>query len=219
MWGPHEADQRPTQPSTLPLAGISCFIGTPMKHQDARHQAPQGTFPSCPQNFVVLFPFRPLICLKNIFTLLTLENVPEKCCLLPPTDVLLGGVSQVAYAVWSMVSASVGTVPLFHEGQCFPVSRAFSQLPPFRKRWSKIKQPPLCQSYLPCGLVPRPLASCSYCCGTTVVGGRKGGGRYLIIEGKDRLFYIGCLIPQCIICTRKDSIPGFVFLLHFELVG
>lgn len=54
------------------------------------HQAPQGTFPSCPQNLVVLFPSRPLICLKNTFTLLTLENVPEKCLLLPPTDVLLG---------------------------------------------------------------------------------------------------------------------------------
>ena len=143
------------------------------------HQAPQGTFPSCPQDFVVLFPCRPLICLKNIFTLLTLKNVPEKCLLLPPTDILLGRIPQVAYAVWSMAPASVGTIPLFHEGQYFPVSEAFSQLPPFRKRWSKIKQPPLCQSYLPCGLVPRPLASCCYCSGTTVVGGSKGSGRLL----------------------------------------
>lgn len=86
-----------------------------------------------------------------------LENVPEKCLLLPPTTVVLG-------------RAPLGcTISLFHEGQYFPVSETFSQLPPFRKRWSKIKQPPLCQSYLPRGLVPWPLASCSYCCGTTMV--------------------------------------------------
>lgn len=116
------------------------------------------------------------------------------------------------YAVWKMAPASVGTIPLFHEGQYFLVSEAFSQLPPLRKRWSKIKQPPLCHSYLPCGLVPRLLASCSYCSGTTVIGGSKGSGRYLIIEGKDGLFYIGWFISQCIICTGKDSIPSSLVL-------
>lgn len=123
------------------------------------------------------------------------------------------------YAVWRMAQTSLGTIPLFHEGQYFPVSEAFSQLPPLRKRWSKVKCPPLCHSYFSRGLVSRPLASCSYCSGTTVVGGSKGSGRYLIIEGKGGLFYIGCLIPQCITCTGKDTIPVFVFLLHFELVG
>lgn len=115
--------------------------------------------------------------------------------------------------------ASVDTIPVFREKQYFPVFEAFSQLPPFRKQWSKINQPPLCQSYLPCGLVSRALASCNYCCGTAVVGDSKDSGRYLITEGKDGLFYIGCLIPSCIIHAGKDSIPGFVLLLHFELVG
>lgn len=109
-----------------------------------------------------------------------------------------------------MVPASVGTIPLFHEGQRLPVSETFSQLPRLGKGGLK-------SSGLPCvratchvvwsqGHWPPAVTA-------VAVGGSKG--RYLIVEGKDGLFYKDCFIPQCIICTGKDSIPGFVFWLHF----
>lgn len=162
-----------------PRSLVPClWQASPVSYGQNLHQALQGAFPSCPQNLIFLFFSRPLICLKKYILFqcqkMFLENI---CCSLP------------LKFFW-------GELPWLYQPSLSLRTRVqtFSQLPPFRKRWSKIKQPPLCQSYLLCGLVPWPLASCSYCCDTTVVVVAKAVAGSWLLRG-----WMGCSIWACLI--------------------